>query len=38
MFLQEDLSRARHEYELRDSEQLVRVRRLVVALAPRTMW
>jgi hypothetical protein len=35
MFLQEDLARARHEYELRDSEQLVRVRRLVVARRAR---
>ena len=35
MFLQEDLARARHEHELRDSEQLVRVRRLVVARRAR---
>ncbi len=35
MFLQEDLARARHEHELRDSEQLVRVRRLVAARRAR---
>ena len=35
MFLQEELARARHEHELRDSEQLVRVRRLVVARRAR---
>ncbi|MCZ3389387.1 MAG: hypothetical protein LH645_09800 [Actinomycetia bacterium] len=35
MFLQEDLARARHEYELRDGEQLVRVRRMVVARRAR---
>lgn len=35
MFLQEELARARHEHELRDSEQLVRVRRLVAARRAR---
>lgn len=35
MFLQEDLARARHEHELRDSEQLVRVHRLVAARRAR---
>jgi len=35
MFLQEDLVRSRHESELRDSEQLVRIRRLVVARRAR---
>jgi hypothetical protein len=35
MFLQEDLARARHEHELRDSEQLIRTRRLVVARRAR---
>ncbi len=34
MFLQEDLARARHEHELRDSEQLIRVRRLVAPVGP----
>jgi hypothetical protein len=31
MLLQEEIARARHVHELRDSEQLVRVRRVVVA-------
>jgi hypothetical protein len=35
MFMQEELARARHEHELRDSEQLVRVRRLVAARRAR---
>lgn len=35
MFLQEDLARARHEHELRDSEQLIRVRRVVAARRAR---
>jgi hypothetical protein len=35
MFLQEELARARHEHELRDGEQLVRVRRLVAARRAR---
>ncbi len=35
MFLQEDLARARHEHEIRDSEELVRLRRLVVARRAR---
>ncbi len=35
MFLQEDLARARHEHELRDSEQLIRIRRLAVARRAR---
>ena len=35
MFLQEDLARARLEHELRDSEQLIRLRRLVVARRAR---
>lgn len=35
MFLPEELARARHEHELRDSEQLVRVRRLVAARRAR---
>jgi len=35
MFLSEELARARHEHELRDSEQLVRVRRLVAARRAR---
>jgi len=35
MFLQEDLAWARHEHELRDSEQLIRLRRLVVARRAR---
>lgn len=35
MFLHEDLARARYEHELRDSEQLARVRRLVAARRAR---
>jgi hypothetical protein len=35
MLIQDDLARARHEHELRDSEQLVRVRRLVAARRAR---
>jgi len=35
MFLSEELARARHEHELRDSEQLARVRRLVAARRAR---
>lgn len=35
MFISEELARARHEHELRDSEQLVRVRRLVAARRAR---
>ncbi len=35
MFLQEDLARARHQTELRDGEQLVRVRRLIAARRAR---
>ncbi len=35
MFLQEDLARARHRTELRDGEQLARVRRLIAARRAR---
>lgn len=35
MFFSEELARARHEHELRDSEQLARVRRLVAARRAR---
>jgi hypothetical protein len=35
MFLQEDLARARHQTELRDGADLVRVRRLIAARRAR---
>lgn len=35
MLLSEDLARARHEYELRDSDQQMRLRRMVAARRAR---
>ncbi|MGB2838880.1 MAG: hypothetical protein WBC76_03535 [Actinomycetes bacterium] len=35
MLLSEDLARSRHEYELRDSDQQVRLRRMIAARRAR---